>query len=924
MKRQPSQRSGKSDATLEKPNGTAERPLVEAVPTRIGAYEIRQEIGRGATGTVYLATPSESQSRIAVKVLAPRLVSDRSRLQQFQVELNAIEKLEHDNVVSTIDSAQSDGVFYIATPYIEGISLEDLLAKVKRLPTGAACEIVRQVAEGLQHIHENQLQHRDIKPSNVMITAQGQVKLIDVGVAILRGNESADQHTSIERMGTPDFMAPEQVRVDIRADLYSLGCTLYTLLGGRPPFASEEHSTRSDKLVAHAHEQPEELTSLCRSLPISVAEVVATMMAKAPDDRPATPADVVEQLRPWSDSIQLTEFVRRALDPAGDISTRTWGANLKVPEYSNWAGVGIAVALLFLGVGWLLFQESGSQERTSESPDRSPPIDRVSHQPTNDPPRPSRPAANEKRTAREAEPAEAAPSSDSASDFAMRLNSLGSGLPHHQTRDNRPGMAPPPGLASLSSRRGRPRPTSSIAEPGTGQRNIGAGDAGTATSVRAGTWGPLIDAAVLRDNAMRREDSETLDSAQEALIGRGETLGTPSESKSGGVRHAIESIQAPAALLTPKTAGDHYHNACVYIEKGDYPKARQAFLDYFATTELQLVDPHLRFVEFLKRESASEKERDVVLALPGPNAPARELALALLESPPKRTTRLRSIVELNPEFAPALYFLSQEYSRVNLGDQTFGEIREEKRCLKRFLELSDQDDLLRHFLDQREALRLLDEANARLTRNSELVERSVLEKPVTFPVVRPSARKSWMFVVNIHEPCTQILYRVGKDTKFQPTKPKRGGNIDGRTGQPFPNYRFDFQEPAEPTTVSVQYVDGRGELQGPFDYDFDPAARRTELALAELKAAPRRWVRFKADGTIHFDCLKHGRAIDSIRYSLDDQSLDRMHSVPTADERQMGENALHLQAPNVDFVAIQLEYVDGTESKIETIKRRRN
>ena len=174
--------------------------------------------------------------------------------------MEAIGRLNHNNIVRATDAGEADGVHYLVMELIDGIDLARLVRLAGPLPVAAACELVRQAAVGLQYAHENGLVHRDIKPSNLLLSVNGELKISDLGLALLNRDERASGELTVtgQVMGTADYMAPEQWEdshaVDIRADLYSLGCTLYTLLAGRPPFAGPKHRSALRKMAAHAKE----------------------------------------------------------------------------------------------------------------------------------------------------------------------------------------------------------------------------------------------------------------------------------------------------------------------------------------------------------------------------------------------------------------------------------------------------------------------------------------------------------------------------------------------------------------------------------------------------------------------------------------------------------------------------------------------
>jgi hypothetical protein len=191
--------------------------------------------------------------------------------------------------------------------YVPGSDLSNLSKQMGQLPVADACELIRQAAAGLQYAHENGLVHRDIKPSNLMLTPAGQVKVLDLGLALLQADQVDDQEMTGagQIMGTADYMAPEQVSdshtVDIRADVYSLGCTLFTLLTARPVFAGEPYRRNVQKMMGHLRDAPPLVTEFRADVPPQLADLIGRMLAKAPDQRPAAPADVAAALAPYAE-----------------------------------------------------------------------------------------------------------------------------------------------------------------------------------------------------------------------------------------------------------------------------------------------------------------------------------------------------------------------------------------------------------------------------------------------------------------------------------------------------------------------------------------------------------------------------------------------------------------------------------------------
>ena len=192
-------------------------------------------------GTVYKALHTKLDRAVALKVLARGRVEDGRAIARFEREMKAIGRLDHPQIVRADDAREIDGHPVLIMEYVEGLDLARLVNRVGRLRVAAACELARQAAVGLQYVHEHGLVHRDIKPSNLMLTPRGEVKILDLGLARLhRQRGGSDEMTGTGlTMGTADYMAPEQASdshsVDIRADIYSLGCTLFKLLSGRRP-----------------------------------------------------------------------------------------------------------------------------------------------------------------------------------------------------------------------------------------------------------------------------------------------------------------------------------------------------------------------------------------------------------------------------------------------------------------------------------------------------------------------------------------------------------------------------------------------------------------------------------------------------------------------------------------------------------------
>ncbi len=271
----------------------------------LGAYVLLERLGEGGMGAVFKARDRRLDRVVALKIIRKDRLGSPEAQRRFRREIRAAAQLAHANIVCAYDSDQIGDVHFFAMEYVEGTDLHKLVEKDGPLPVDLACEYVRQAALGLQHAHERGMVHRDIKPSNLLLThADGKavVKLLDLGLARLKRPDEGTEHSGTmtlegSAMGTPDFMAPEQARdshgVDIRADLYSLGCTLYFLIGGDVPFPE---GSVTDKLFKHTLEEPRPLEEMRPGTPPAVIAVVRRLMAKRPDDRYQTPAEAAAVL----------------------------------------------------------------------------------------------------------------------------------------------------------------------------------------------------------------------------------------------------------------------------------------------------------------------------------------------------------------------------------------------------------------------------------------------------------------------------------------------------------------------------------------------------------------------------------------------------------------------------------------------------
>lgn len=310
---------------------------------RIGNYDVLSKLGAGGMGSVYKAKHRKMKRIVALKVLAAEIASQGSFIQRFQREVETIAQLQHPNIVMAFDADECESGHFLVMEFVDGRDLSGDVEKNGPLSVADAVECIRQAAEGLAYAHRRGIVHRDIKPANLLRDVTGLVKVADLGLARL--SSAAAENSSITQaggiLGTADYMPPEQAldstTIDHRADIYSLGCTLYFLLTGRPPFQA---SSLMGLLLAHRDKPIPSVRDFRADVPPSVEAVIARMLAKKPTDRQASMDEVCQALT--SLRAQVQHLTNR---PSGATTAKPAAAGTDMTVTLD-AATGVAAALI--------------------------------------------------------------------------------------------------------------------------------------------------------------------------------------------------------------------------------------------------------------------------------------------------------------------------------------------------------------------------------------------------------------------------------------------------------------------------------------------------------------------------------------------------------------------------------------------------
>lgn len=268
----------------------------------VGDYRILARIGSGGMSQVFRAEHPTFEKAVAVKVLSPRLALDPVARERFAREASAMATLVHPNIARVLDVDATADIPYLVMEFIDGISLQAAVARHGTFAPGNAAFCARQVALGLQRVHEVGLVHRDIKPANILMDRAGLAKILDMGIVRVQSDKNLTRRLGEKTiLGTADYLAPEQAvnssDVDTRADLYALGATLYFLLAGHPPF---HDCSTFEKIIRKQKEDPVPIHHLRPDVPSGLSAVLMQLLARKPEDRFSTPRAAAAALHPFA------------------------------------------------------------------------------------------------------------------------------------------------------------------------------------------------------------------------------------------------------------------------------------------------------------------------------------------------------------------------------------------------------------------------------------------------------------------------------------------------------------------------------------------------------------------------------------------------------------------------------------------------
>jgi len=307
--------------------------------TRFGKYQILSHIATGGMGAVYKALDTELGRTVALKVLPPEVASRPAAEERFRREARHAARLTHPNIVTLYDFGQVEGTWFLAMEYVEGVDLATYIVRKGQLDPEEARRILIQAVKALDHAYQAGIVHRDIKPSNFLLTQQegrAAVKMTDLGLARMESEEQYRVTRDGSTVGTVDSLSPEQARdsaaADVRSDIYSLGCTFYHMLAGHPPFAE---GGLGERVYKHMEVEPPDVRQFNPHVPPATWAVLRRMLAKKPEDRYQTPAELLQALKAIKPGTQVDLSPGETQGPESGVSRGAGGEPASEPPSSR-------------------------------------------------------------------------------------------------------------------------------------------------------------------------------------------------------------------------------------------------------------------------------------------------------------------------------------------------------------------------------------------------------------------------------------------------------------------------------------------------------------------------------------------------------------------------------------------------------------
>jgi|GEM_PF-4774609 len=348
------------------PRGLTTRELAHALRGEmLDHFHLQEFIGGGGMGVVFRARDTTLDRDVAVKVVASHRIRTEDLQRRYLIEAQSTARLDHPNIAGVHFIGHARGLSYIVFEYIDGVNLRQLVRQQGPLALAEGLNYTYQIAHALAHAWRRDVVHRDIKPSNILITREGQAKLVDLGLARMQQVDGSTDDELTERgvtLGTFDYISPEQAcdprSADTRSDIYSLGCTLFFMLVGRPPFAG---GNMMQKLLQHQDDRPPDLRTLRGDIPDEVSALVARMLEKSPADRFQTPIELVAELATMmgQQGIELPH----SLGPLAALTSRR-----RVPRWKRIAPWLIPLLALLAASLWLEYAERNSVDTDLKFP----------------------------------------------------------------------------------------------------------------------------------------------------------------------------------------------------------------------------------------------------------------------------------------------------------------------------------------------------------------------------------------------------------------------------------------------------------------------------------------------------------------------------------------------------------------------------